>query len=162
LRAFDFAEAVFDIKPFQTSDASSVWDLHLAAMEGEHANLEDSFFADLRDVFENYVAPGGEFLIGLAGDDFVACGGYIPKSATEIEIKRMRVHPAHQRKGYGRALLKALEENATSRGFDVAHLETTTSQRAALNLYVSAGYRQVGETEVRGFQVLHFSKPLAS
>ena len=115
-------------------------------MDGEEAGLEDSFFADLRNVPQSYVAPGGDFLIGVIGDIFVACGGYVPRSTTEVEIKRMRC-TLHTREWdtVGRCSLRS---------------ETTSAQGPALSLYTSSGYRQVGEARVRGFEVLQFRKAL--
>jgi GNAT superfamily N-acetyltransferase len=127
-------------------------------MDGEEANLDDSFFADLRSVVRNYEAAGGDFLVGVVGDSLVACGGCVPLSSTEVEIKRMRVHPAHRGKGYGRALLAALEVSSEGRGFAVVRVETTTAQLAALNLDQSSGYQQISETQVRGFDVRQFTK----
>jgi ribosomal protein S18 acetylase RimI-like enzyme len=68
----------------------------------------------------------------------------------------------HQRMGYGRAMLEALETRAKICGFRFANVETTTTQGAALKLYVSEGYRQIGKIKVRGFEVRQFAKRLES
>ena len=147
-------------RSFEPPDANDLWELHLATMADEEAGKDDAFFQDLRDIFQNYINPGGEFLIGILQETFVACGGYVPKSSTTVEIKRMRVHPAHQGQGYGRALLRELEGRAQSHGFAVALVETTTIQRPALKLYQSSGYQQIGEARVEGFNVRQFRKNL--
>jgi ribosomal protein S18 acetylase RimI-like enzyme len=147
-------------RSFEPLDADDLWELHSATMEDEEARMDGRFFRDLRDVFRNYITPGGEFLIGIVEDSLIACGGYVPHSSAAVEIKRMRVHPAHQRKGYGRALLRELEARAESRGFAVALIETTTTQLAALSLYQSCGYQRIGEARVKGFNVRRFSKKL--
>ena len=147
-------------RTFEPSDSESVWKLHLAAMDGEQADLEDAFFADLREIPESYLATGGDFLLGLVDGRVVACGGYLPRSTSQVEIKRMRVDPAHRRLGYGRALLEALEERAMSRGYGLVYLETTVVQAPAVDLYRRSGYRQIGKAEVRGFEVVQLCKSL--
>ena len=151
---------MLNIRTFEPSDSESVWKLHLAAMDGEQANLEDAFFADLREIPESYLATGGDFLLGFVDGRVVACVGYLPRSTSQVEIKRMRVDPAHRRLGYGRALLEVLEERAKSRGYGSVYIETTVVQAAALDLYRRSGYRQIGKTEVRGFKVVQLCKLL--
>ncbi len=42
------------------------------------------------------------------------------------EIKRMRVHPDFQRRGFGQMILEALEARAVALGYAALHLDTTT------------------------------------
>lgn len=82
---------------------------------------------------------------GDSDDVIVAIGGYRPLDDSTVEIRRMRVHPDHQRQGYARRLLSALETRARAAGFETAELETVGSLRAAQALYEDAGYQVVSE-----------------
>ena len=62
-------------------------------------------------------------------------------------IKRMRVHPDFQRRGFGRRVLRALIDRARRDGYTKLKLDTTTLQTAAHRLYESEGFVQTGTRE---------------
>lgn len=132
------------IRRYEPSDAAAVWAVHERALRAsplpfvEDAPADD----DLRDVAATYLEDG-EFLVG-AVDDVVAVGGFQPRDGETVEIRRMRVDPEHQRRGYGRRLLTALERRACDRGYATAALETHVDLTAAQALYESAGYEESG------------------
>lgn len=61
-------------------------------------------------------------------------------SADKAEIKRLRVHPDMQRRGFGQQILSELEIRAAGLGYRVLHLDTTTNQVAAQALFAKNGY----------------------
>lgn len=117
---------------------------------------------DLEDVQRVYVESGGSFVVGELDETVVAMGEAEPVSDTTIEIRRMCVDPAYQRRGFGRAVLDALETAAVDAGFTSAELETTTMQPAALGFYRSHGYEEVGRDDRADFEVVAFEKRLDS
>ncbi|MFD1514115.1 GNAT family N-acetyltransferase [Halomarina rubra] len=99
----------------------------------------------------------------------VAMGGIVPNAAGHddertvddaAELHRMRVAPTHQRRGYGRVLLEALEDAAHEHGFDVLLATTARTQPAAVEFYPSAGYEMVGSSTEAGYELVHFEKRL--
>lgn len=58
---------------------------------------------------------GGVFLVGRVDTIAVACGALRPMEDGAAEVKRMYVSDADRRRGYGRTMLRALEEIAASR-----------------------------------------------
>jgi GNAT superfamily N-acetyltransferase len=150
------------IRRFEVRDAELVWELHRAAIATTGADAGDDFYADLRDIPGAYLERGGEFLLGFAGDELAAAGGYVRLSAEEVEIRRMRVHPRHQRRGFGQSLLEALEAGARTRGYRLAYLETTELQRAGLALYRKNGYGEVARCVKQGYPVICFRKTLSA
>jgi ribosomal protein S18 acetylase RimI-like enzyme len=87
-------------------------------------------------------------------------GALRPGEGEVAELKRMRVHPELQRRGYGRAILRRLEGRAAQLGYRRLVLDTTERQVAALRLYRSAGFIETGRGEVLGFPCLFFAKDL--
>jgi putative acetyltransferase len=87
--------------------------------------------------------PDGVFLVGRDDDGAVACGGICRFDDTRAELKRMFVVPDARGRGYGRALLLALEDEALTLGYAGMVLETGVEQAAALGLYETAGYRPI-------------------
>lgn len=62
----------------------------------------------------------------------------------EAEIANLAVSPSDRGKGLGRALLDAILHDANSRGVSDVYLEVRRSNTAALKLYRSRGFEQVG------------------
>lgn len=150
-----------ELRAFEDRDAEAVWALHDAALEdagvhGGRGPWED----DLRDVRAAYIEPGGEFLVAVSGEELVGMGGLRRRSASEGEIRRMRVRPDRQRLGLGRRILEALEGRARELGFESVVLDTTEGQTAARRLYEASGYRETGRREQGEFVFVDFLKRL--
>jgi [ribosomal protein S18]-alanine N-acetyltransferase len=62
----------------------------------------------------------------------------------QIHINNFAVHPDHRSRGYGRALLAHILEQADRLGAATTTLEVRRSNIAARRLYESAGFRVVG------------------
>ena len=62
-------------------------------------------------------APDITFLTAWDGDQLCGCGAIKQLSPTQGELKSMRTHPDHLRKGVARALLEALMKIAAGRGY---------------------------------------------
>lgn len=143
------------VRRFRSGDTDAVWSVHERALRASPLTfVEDAAAdADLRDVQSAYLDAGGEFLVGECETSapeptestLVGIGGYLPVDERTIQIRRMRVHPDHQRRGFATELLAELEARATAEGFAVAVLETIETLRAARAFYDEAGY-QVIET----------------
>lgn len=84
--------------------------------------------------------PDGVFLVVLEEGEAVACGGVSRYEGTTAELRRMYVTPGARGRGVGRALLRALEEEARALGCSFLRLETGDRQPEAIRLYVSSGY----------------------
>jgi len=96
---------------------------------------------------EEFVAPGGYFVVAYAGGGPVACGGWRAREGGEpglrdgdAEIKRMYVRDGHRGRGYARQLLAHLEDTAAAAGRRRIVLETGTLQPEAMALYEREGY----------------------
>ena len=61
-----------------------------------------------------------------------------------MHLLNLAVHPARRRRGISRALLTASLEKARGQGAEVVWLEVRPSNQAALTLYQSFGFKEVG------------------
>jgi len=164
------------IRRYRPADAGRVRELDAAAMGATDAFADCVPDADPDRISKEYVETGGDFLVGELAGRIVAMGafrptaGYITEFVDEsadatAEIKRLRVAPAHQRRGYGEALCAALERRARKRGFVDVVLDTNPEQRGARRLYAERGFEEVGhehvETENESFEAVVYRKSLA-
>ena len=76
-------------------------------------------------------------------------------------MKRVRVHPDHQRLGFGDAIVERLEQRAQELGYDAIHLDTTAQQEPAIAMYRKRGYSEIGRADLRRFQLVLMEKPLS-
>jgi [ribosomal protein S18]-alanine N-acetyltransferase len=79
----------------------------------------------------------------LAGDPKAFALGRV--TLDEAEILTLATDPAHQRKGLARAVLMQFEAMAKAREASTIFLEVAADNIAALALYSSEGYAQVGQ-----------------
>jgi ribosomal protein S18 acetylase RimI-like enzyme len=153
---------VLELRRFQDADQRAVWELHKLGLEGTGAHLGNgSWDDDLRSIPESYLESGGEFLVGVVKGRVVAMGALRHITESIAELKRMRVHPRFQRRGFGRLILSALEHRARELGYAKLTLDTGVVLTAARRLYQSAGYCEVGRGRIGAVDVIYFEKRLA-
>lgn len=95
-----------------------------------------------------FTPPAGVFLVAEEDGQAVGCGGVrriadAADGAIRFEIKHLWLRPSTRGKGYGRAMLTALEERAVELGATRLVLDTNASLEAAGGLYRSSGYVDV-------------------
>lgn len=90
-----------------------------------------------------FEAAEGVFVIAWDDDEAVGCGALVPLESELAEIKRVYVPPAFRGRGVSRALLNYLLDAARMRHIQAVRLGTGKGQVEALNLYRSAGFREI-------------------
>jgi ribosomal protein S18 acetylase RimI-like enzyme len=150
---------VLGVRRLAAGDARAVRALDDATMSaaGAHGRGDE----DLDSIAAAYLEDGGDFLVGICDGRLIAMGALRHVTDAVAELNRMRVHPAFQRRGFGRTILARLEHRAGDLGYRQLRLDTTVMQTAAQRLYQSAGYREVGRGQLAGAEVVYFEKALA-
>jgi ribosomal protein S18 acetylase RimI-like enzyme len=169
------------LRPYDRRDADAVWRLHELAFRDLATDPDDiPGVEDLRNVQGAYVESRGAFLVGTipaAGPEvprvhdgaLVAMGGFLPSEGGHedertvsgaAELHRMRVAPSCQSRGYGRRLLRALEDAIRDAGYDSVLATTARRQAAAVEFYASEGYAKTGESMEGDYELVHFEKKL--
>ncbi len=79
-------------------------------------------------------------------DETLRVAGYLClwEVADEVHITNVAVRPDARRQGIARSLLRAVLDDARARGFKIVVLEVRPSNRHAVSLYESFGFRVVG------------------
>ena len=150
------------IRSYQQDDFEAVWQLHVLALQ--HAGAykgSGPWDDDLHSIEERYQNNGGVFFVGVLDGQIVAMGAFRKTGEGRAEIKRMRVHPDFQGRGYGKMMLHELEKHAKNAGYKMLHLNTSTVQLAAQKLYRGLGFQETGERKVsQNFTEIFFEKRL--
>ncbi len=136
--------------------------LNLEALAGTDAIPSNpGWDDDLHDIPTNYLHNrAGDFLVGLSTGTLVAMGGVLVGGSSTAEVKRIRVLPVFQGRGYARILLSTLEARAAGLGAEAIFADTTVQQVKAQGLYRSMGYELVESFETDGFTILRYRKNL--
>ncbi len=147
------------IRRYEPSDKRAVRRLHDDALNEVGAHLgPGTWDDDLDDIEGVYLESGGEFLVGILEREVVAIGALKRVSPNAAEVKRMRVRPGLQGRGYGQAILDALHRSAAGLGYTTLHLDTTVQQRVARRLYLKNGYREVGRGSIGPFECVFYER----
>jgi len=153
---------MFTLRRYIPADQAAVEYLHVHAIQRMGAYLgRGSWDDDVYAIEQAYLANQGEFLIGEWDGTFVAMGGLLRTGPERAEIKRMRVHPDYQGRGFGQTILNELEARARAFGYTTLHLDTSILQVPAQKLYEKNGYREVGRKMIGDLEVLYYEKHLA-
>lgn len=184
-----WASADLVIRRYERADHDKVIALHRTALATVGLRPGDGVYYD--DDFDRmeeiYLRGDGEFLVGErpgAGGEIVAMGGLrapradtpahpcaeplllpsgVPRPAEPIaEMVRLRVHPRWQRRGYGLAVVTALEERARELGYRLLRGDTTDRQQPALALYRGCGWKETHRRLIGGIVNVYLEKPLCN
>lgn len=109
----------------------SLLDKDLSVRDGE----DHAFYAQF-----NKVDAIKEVVVAYKNDTAVGCGSIKPFSETEVEVKRMFVHPDNRGQGIASDILTELENWARELHFTACVLETGKKQPEAIALYQKMGY----------------------
>lgn len=140
----------FSIRRYEPRDLEAVWNFHNEALHKAGARLGNgSWDDDLHDIEGVYLEDGGEI---------VAMGAIRKTVPDPAEIKRMRLAPKLQKRGFGQGLLSLLEERAADIGYSSLHLDATFGQIAARVMYGKNGYMEIGRGEIGPFECVFMEK----
>ena len=115
---------------------------HVAAV----AELEKACFSahwSEASVREELTNPLSLWLVALAGGQVA---GYVGSQTVldEADMMNLAVAPRHRRQGIARQLVEALGDALQAQGVQSLTLEVRASNEAAIQLYRSLGFTQVG------------------
>ena len=113
--------------------------------------------ADAHDM----VPPRGELVVARLHNRPIGCGALKFHGRAPAELKRMWVAPQARGLGLGRRLLNELERHARKAGARAVRLETNRTLKEAIQLYRSAGYREVPAFNEEPYAHHWFEKRLA-
>jgi GNAT superfamily N-acetyltransferase len=108
----------------------------------------DLSFQDIDKELSNfssmYGPPSGLFLLAWDGGELAGGTGLRRLTPEICEMKRLFVYDPFKRKGVGRKLCSALIQAAKNLGYRKMRLDTLARMCAAIKLYESLGFEEIG------------------
>jgi len=138
--------SVFAIRPAHfPDDRAQVQSLfrEYAAFLGFDLSFQD-FEGELAALPGHYAAPQGVVLLAWSGDKAAGCVCLRPLENTVCEMKRLYLRPDHRGAGQGRRLVEGILAAARKRGYSRMVLDTVPQLQAAITLYQSVGFHEIG------------------
>jgi ribosomal protein S18 acetylase RimI-like enzyme len=115
--------------------------------------------APIRADYAALIAQGVVFVIGDASDvrGIVVC---FPNE-DHFFLENIAIDPAHQGHGFGRALMRFVEEEARAAGLREIQLYTHERMTENLEYYPKLGYEEIDRRLENGYQRVYMRKMLA-
>jgi putative acetyltransferase len=129
------------VDDLRSLEVAALLQAHLDSMH-ENSPAESVHALDLDALRQ----PDITFWTAWEGDSLMGCGALRELAADHGEVKSMRTHDAHLRKGVAAALLAHIMSSARDRGYQRLSLETGsgTAFEAAHRLYQRFGFAPCG------------------
>ena len=102
------------------------------------------FEEELATLPGKYAPPSGELLIALVDDRVAGCVGVRPHEPGVCEMKRLYVRPEFRGLGLGRDLAERIITESRNMGYGQMKLDTLGFLKAAIHVYQSLGFREIG------------------
>ncbi len=149
----DYMVSSLSLRPLQPQDAVQYQQLRLRALrEHPQAFTSDAQQEQAKPLLwsqERLAASNATFFGHVVQGNVVSMVGLeVPTRKKEAHVGHligMYVSPEFAGRGLARALVLACLDNARQRGLRAVKLSVTSSNLAALNLYLSCGFRRYGE-----------------
>jgi GNAT superfamily N-acetyltransferase len=99
------------------------------------------------EILSSLKPPEGLFYLLVVDGEVAGMGGLRRLNAEVVRIMWMFIRPSSRGKGFGRQLLNMLLEDGRAFGYSRFQLSPPTFGHVALNLYKSAGFKEIGDSE---------------
>ena len=113
----------------------------------------------MRADYDAVIAAHDVWVIDTADGSIAAVLVLIPEKNVLL-LDNIAVDPAHQGKGFGKALLAFAEAEARRQGLPALRLYTNEKMTENIALYTRYGYRKTGRGTRRGLNVVYMRKTL--
>ena len=123
-----------EIRNYHLSDESQVIDLWFKC------DLVRPWNNPKKDIESKLKVDPDLFLVGLLDNRIIAAvmGGY---EGHRGWINYLAVDPSHQRKGYGKTIMKEIEERVKAKGAPKINVQIRSTNKSVIDSYKSIGYK---------------------
>lgn len=145
---------------FKKGDTKKIIELHKIALMETGAYASGPWNDDMKNIEKVYIKPGGCFVLIEKSSNIIAMGALKIINSKEAEIKRMRVEPAIQRKGYGQIILDYIISFAINNKIKRLILDTTELQIPAQEFYKKNNFTEYGRDKWNDISLILYEREL--
>ena len=149
------------LRPINPDDADQLRKLYALSLKRNREGFVQcpDFHGDIFARAQKYQSENGEMLgLFTAEGVLIGMGGLKNKGQDRVELCNLHLHPDYHGQGHGKRLAMELVSDAEDLGYGVVELHVTVTQKAAIGLYASLGFRetkrQVYDVEGQSFDTL--------
>ena len=135
------------IRPFTPADQAAVRALVLAGLQDHWGTLDPTLNPDLNDIGGWYGPLGGQTIVAEIDGEIVGTGTVHRVDDRTAVLVRMSVSRDHRGQGLGKALVRALADEARSREYTRLVCETTDTWQDAISLYLATGFTIIDQRD---------------
>lgn len=134
-----------NIRIIEKKDNNSLHQIICSVLAEFNANKEGFAFCDkeLQNMHEAYSKPGQVYLVAESNGKLLGGVGIGPLQGGDkgiCELKKMYLSPESRGLGLGKKLLKQALYQAENMGYGSCYIETLSSMKQAIELYLSQGF----------------------
>jgi len=115
--------------------------------------------APMTEDYGKLVETGSVYVLQINGT--VLGSIVLSEEDNSIKVNNLVVDPAAQGRGYGRVLMKHVEDTARAQGFAAVTLFTNEKMHENIALYTKIGFTEIGRRTEEGFDRVFFCKKLS-
>jgi ribosomal protein S18 acetylase RimI-like enzyme len=153
-------EKMLKIRRYKPKDNAAAKDLNYAGLAQMRLDIDwrgiEVADGDYDDIENIYINNRGDFLVGTIDNEVVVTGAVKKLGEDCGEIKRIRVKPEYQRKGYGEAMTKALIKRAAELGYNKIRIDTMTTNTRAQALFSKLGFKEAYRGKIGDYDVIFY------
>jgi ribosomal protein S18 acetylase RimI-like enzyme len=148
------------IRRYKLEDNAAAKELNYAGLAQMRPDINwkgiEAADGDYDDIEDIYINNRGEFLVGTIDGEVVVTGAVKKLDDDTAEIKRIRVKPDCQRKGYGEAMLRELMITARKLGYKRIRIDTLTTNTRAQHMFKKAGFKNPIQGKIDEYEVFFY------
>jgi ribosomal protein S18 acetylase RimI-like enzyme len=145
------------IRDFRAEDQATCQALYLDGLIGGRIADNDTGY-DIDDIASAYMrSPGNHFWVAQTPDGLIV--GMIGVQHYEDgvgEVRRLRVHPQHRRRGIGKALVETAVRFCQEQNYLKVTLDTFMEREPAIRLFEKFRFRHYRTREFSGKELVYF------
>jgi ribosomal protein S18 acetylase RimI-like enzyme len=137
-------ESTIVLRPYTAADATPMRALVLQGLGDHFGAIDETMNPDLDDITRVFHETGAAIVIAERAGEIVGCGILIDEPPDAGRLVRMSVRSDQRGRGLGKQLVRALLDEARTRGKARVVCETTDDWHDAIGLYRACGFDEIG------------------
>jgi len=149
-----------EVKPFKDSEQEKIKNFIVWVLEKEFTIKSEEYpEQDLDNLKKIYRQPGCIMLVAKEGEQLIGTVAVKDENREIALIRRLFIHPAYRRRGFGLVLLSRAIDFCRLNGYKKIIFRATSGMSSAISLCLRQGFKETERVTIEGSEVvsLHYS-----